>query len=278
MGKKAYLHTYDFSHFKNRCVCCERSGIKLTKEHVFPEWLLKRTNTHERRIRWINGKRIRGKHCTLPICSDCNAAMGLQLEAPVRVLFDDIEGGRGLSEQECELICQWMWKMTGIFWWAAHPDGKFSLGGRTLRQHVLQPIATPRSRVSLAIGRIGLVDYLRFGDAPMGLDVLPDFCSILAAGVFSKVALIVHLSEFSGDIPRNYSIYTFSDNPSASPKVFFPSVGFYDDTEAVGTTTVIARRLKLLHDRRGAQALATTLQDAGSTWASPGPEEEEDVG
>ena len=117
-----------------------------------------------------------------------------------------------------------------------------------------------------------------FGDAPMGLDVLPDFCSILAAGVFSKVALIVHLSEFSDHIPRNYSIYTLSDNPGAGPKGFFPSVGFYDDPEAVGITTIVGRRLQLLHDRRGAQALSTILQDAGSTQASSGSKEEKDAG
>jgi hypothetical protein len=72
---------------KNQCICCHRTNVKINKEHIFPKWLIRRTNTNNTSIRWLN-KRIPALSATLPICTDCNRDFGEKLEKPVsKILY-----------------------------------------------------------------------------------------------------------------------------------------------------------------------------------------------
>ena len=81
-----YPTTQSFSHFKHKCVCCEESGKEMSKEHLFPQWLLKMTNTEQDLFSSPYGK-IPGISFTVPLCKECNSLLGTKLEAPVSKIF-----------------------------------------------------------------------------------------------------------------------------------------------------------------------------------------------
>jgi len=90
-----------------------------------------------------------------------------------------------------------------------------------------------------------------FGDSPMGIDSFNRLNAIFVAGVFLSVALMVLLEDFAAQVPPEFSQYHFMSNPDASSdaKLFYPKVGFSDDTEAIVKTALAARTLSDLHDR-----------------------------
>jgi len=157
-----------YKHIKNKCAGCGRSDVKMNKEHVFPKWLIHRTNTHKTKISWFGENRINALSATLPLCVDCNRDFGTGLENPVSKIFTDLENSRGISENEAEILIRWLWKLDGLFWVASNPNGNYS-PVYTLRQRVLQPIDAVRRQLILAISLIEFIDP-SFGDLPLGLD------------------------------------------------------------------------------------------------------------
>lgn len=110
-------------HLKIRCAGCERQDVPMNKEHLFPQWLILRTGTHQTGIRWGNKRNVSALSATFPLCMECNSEFGRDLESPTSKLFDDIENGQGLSDDEAELLIRWMWKIQGLAWIANYPNG-----------------------------------------------------------------------------------------------------------------------------------------------------------
>ncbi|ARU59967.1 hypothetical protein CBW65_01990 [Tumebacillus avium] len=232
---------------KQLCICCGESGKATNKEHVFPQWILKKTNTFNNPISGLfSDKKLPGKNCVIPICIECNSELGLNLEAPASQIFERIESGAGFNDHEAEILVRWLWKITGMFYWINHSTDKDQYGFISLKNKVLKPIESPRDRITLAI-TLTEDEFEEDVDSPMGIDVLPRLSNVLAAGVFSKTAIIVTNTDFAGSIPDNYTKYTLSSVPMMmSPNYkIHPKVGFQTGTEAVGITITTA--MSLLH-------------------------------
>jgi hypothetical protein len=221
----------------------------MTKEHFFPQWLIERTGTDKTGIKWINGIRIPARAATVPLCVRCNKHLGDELEGPVARIFSDLESGQGLSDREVELLVRWLWKFEGLAWKLANPGGKYTTK-YTLIERVLQPIDEIRGSLILAIGMIEKIDP-GFGDSPMGIDSFNRLNAIFVAGVFLSVALMVLLEDFASLVPPEFSQYHFMTKSDASSgvKLFYPKVGFSDETEAIVKTKLAASMLSDVHDR-----------------------------
>jgi len=220
----------------------------MTKEHLFPQWLIERSGTATTGIRWLDRKWVPAKAATIPLCARCNRDFGNELESPVSRIFSDLESGQGLSDAEAELLVRWLWKFEGLAWTYYHPHGIYTKK-YTLRQRVLKPIDQIRGSLVLAIGMIDNIDP-SFGDAPMGIDSFNLHNAIFVAGVFLRVALMVLLDDFASIVPPEFSQYHFAAKPdgSTNAKLFYPKVGFRNDTEAVMKTCLVAKTLSKLHD------------------------------
>lgn len=220
-------------HFKNMCVCCERAGQPMNKEHIFPKWLLQHTKTQKDTFDWIYGK-VPADQATVPLCVDCNTQLGTELEGPVCAIFKAIEEGRGFNDNDAELLVRWMWKINGLLYWSICNEN-WEYGFISLKKHVLSHIAQPRGRISLAISLIEDPDE-GYGCSPVGLDASPVFSNIYAVGVFSKLCIAVIHTNFAGYIDQDkFTIYKLSDIPlvlNPNNKVF-PKYGFKTGSSAV---------------------------------------------
>lgn len=122
----------------------------MNKEHIFPQWLIERTGTNATGIRWGAKRDVPALAATFPLCEQCNRDFGEYLEGPTARLFDEIEAGAGLSDNDAELLVRWLWKIKGLAWIADHPDGQYS-SKYTLRERVLLPIDEIRGHLTLGI-------------------------------------------------------------------------------------------------------------------------------
>jgi hypothetical protein len=220
----------------------------MNREHLFPEWLIRRTNTHVTGIKWAAGRRVSALSATLPLCIECNADFGRELESPVSVLFDDIEEGSGISDIEAELVIRWLWKIKGLAWIAAHPQYQYTRT-YTLRDRVLRAIDVVRGQLILALALIRNVEPVH-GDLPMGIDAVTEHDAIFVSGVFSRVAMIVSLCGFEHLIPQEFSRYRLAPQRSDDgvAKLFYPAASFDTDSEAVAVTREASVRLSEAHD------------------------------
>jgi hypothetical protein len=230
----------------------------MNKEHVFPEWLIRRTGTDQTGIRWGDKQNVPALAVTLPLCRRCNSDFGEHLEGPTARLFDEIEQGFGISDEEVELLIRWMWKIKGLAWCAMHPGGRYTQK-YSLRDRVLLPIDAIRRRLVFGMALIAGL-HPESTDLPMGMDSVTLLDAIFVSGVFSKIAMMVVLEGFESMIPLQFSKYRLSPNrsPLNSGKLFNPSVGFKDDFEAVQVTYAASIGLSSAHDE-----LARRLQHAG---------------
>lgn len=163
-------------------------------------------------------------------------------------VFDDLEAGRGMSDAEAELLVRWLWKLEGLIWTFMNPKDIYTTQ-YTLRQRVLRPIDKVRSSLVLAVALIDTIDPA-YGAAPLGIDSLNIHNAIYVAGVFSRIAMMVLLEDFVAMLPPAFSRYHFppDTDPSSRAKLFYPKVGFANDTEAVIVTVIVAQELSVLHD------------------------------
>ena len=221
----------------------------MNKEHLFPRWLILRTATQQTGIRWGERRGVAPLAATLPLCEECNTAFGRDLEAPTSRLFEDIEQDQGLSDEEAELLVRWMWKIKGLDWIAAHPDGHYSLK-YTLRERVLLPIDEIRGRLVLAVALVA-GQHPDSTDLPMGVDAVTKHDAIFVSGVFSRIAMMVVLDQFEAMIPEQFGRYRLAQkrSPLHAGKFFHPPCSFHDDVEAVGVTYLASASLSNAHDR-----------------------------
>lgn len=223
----------NFHHFKNQCICCEESGKKMNKEHIFPKWLLKLTNTEQDLFNSPNGM-VPGISLTIPLCEDCNRQLGVELEAPVSSIFLRINNNEGFNDHEAELLVRWMWKINGMFYWSICNEN-WKYGYITLKEHVLSKIVSPRDRISIAISLIKYPED-EYGCAAVGLDAFPLYSNIYSVGVFSKICLVVFHSQFSDYFDRKiWTVYKLSNVPMViNPKhKIYPKYGFHKRSEAI---------------------------------------------
>lgn len=250
--------TANLKHLKERCAGCNRQGVPMSKEHIFPEWLIRRTRTDQSGIRWGEKRGVPALACTFPLCQDCNTAFGEELEGPMSRLFDDIEEGRGITDDEAELLIRWIWKIEGLDWIAAHPDGLYTQK-YTLRDRVLLPIDDIRGRLILGVALIkGL--HPESIDLPMGFESTNEHSAVFVSGVFSKIATMTVLDQFETMMPPQFGRYRLAPvrNQLHEGKFFYPPTSFDDDIEAVGVTKIASDRISLAHD-----SLAMNLETAG---------------
>lgn len=236
MAKKKEIHLPNeptLKHFKDRCVCCERTGQKMNKEHIFPKWLLQHTNTRKDMFNWIYGK-IPADQVTVPLCGECNSKLGTELEGPVKTVFNAIESGEGFNDSDAELLIRWMWKIAGLVYWTICNE-HWKYGFRTLKDHVLSKIIQPRHRLSIALSLIE-DPYDEHGCAPVGLDAFSFYSNIYAVGIFSKLCIVVFYSSFEKYIdPNIWTVYRLSDHPMVlNPKnKVYPQCGFKTRDSAI---------------------------------------------
>ena len=230
----------------------------MNKEHLFPQWLIQRTGTHQTGIRWGTKRGVSALSATFPLCVECNSEFGRDLESPISKLFDEIENGQGLNDIEAELIIRWLWKIQGLAWIANHPTGKHTLK-YTLRERVLFPIDEVRSQLVLGMALFGKL-HPESTDLPMGLDSSNQVDAIFVSGVFSKIAILVVRDIFQSMIPNKFGSYRLASKRDSlsTGKLFYPPSSFHDELEAVGETWMASVPLSEAHDQ-----LAIKLQSSG---------------
>ena len=207
---------------KKGCIACGRSDVPMTKEHFFPQWLIARAEAFHEGIEWLGREEISPYRATIPLCGECNADFGREIEGPMSRVFGDIEAGRGISDAEAELIVRWMWKFEGLAWMFHNPRHIYTTK-YTLRERVLQPIDRVRGLLVLAVSLAQRRDP-DFRDGTLGMDSANILNAIFVSAVFSRVALIVSLCDFADRIPREVSLYRLAPKrwfPGYQAKLFF---------------------------------------------------------
>jgi hypothetical protein len=76
---------------QDRCFICGSSSTEaFTKEHILPDWVLRRYNLHEESITLPNSVPFKYGRYVIPCCEPCNRLMGKEIEERVRPI---VEGG-----------------------------------------------------------------------------------------------------------------------------------------------------------------------------------------
>lgn len=241
-------------NLRKRCLVCNLNKPD-SDEHVFPLWMQKITNTVNKKIRWITDEKITGSSCIFPICTSCNKELNEGIEKPFQVIFEKLKKGKKISDTEVEIMVRWMWKVTQMFWLYGQNKGYY-YWHYSLKDRCLKPIDGPRNRISIAIAKT-IKNIKTNNMEPMGLDVLADYDSVLAAGVFSTISIIVFRTDYSYLIPDKYFVYTLQQSPKTKIKDGYAIAkkSFTDSGEAIYVTTKTAQKLLPLHER-----------DAALTW------------
>jgi hypothetical protein len=241
MSKSEVVHP----KFKRTCAACGRRAL-MNKEHVWPQWLIRKTAT--KGVRFTEDKKINPYGMTVPLCKSCNSAFGDQLETPVSKILPALEAGEGLTDREAEILVRWLWKFEGLFWIFDHPNDQYS-PIYTLRERVLQPLDAIRGELTLAVSIIAQINPA-YDDEPMGVDSNNKLSGIFVAAVFGRVAMMVLQSKFEPEVPPEFSLYRFAspDSPDRDAKLLFPKTGFADCEQAVFITRTAAPWLSHYHD------------------------------
>jgi hypothetical protein len=241
-----------------RCTGCDRVGLKMTKEHFFPKWLIDYAKVHHEGIAWLDDQRIDPDKATIPLCRDCNEGFGNSLETPVSAIFRELDRGAPISENEAELLVRWLWKFEGLQWAVTNNSSEGLYTHRyTLRERVATSRAFDEVRADmlLAIALIHSNDP-EFKDWPMGLDTPSGESALTMSGVFGRVALICSLSRFADEIPDVYGKFRFgAPVADRAKKVFLPPMSFMFGRGATQTTMEVGHRLAEVHDAWGRDEL-----------------------
>ncbi|MEH2523999.1 MULTISPECIES: hypothetical protein [unclassified Bradyrhizobium] len=96
-----------------RCSGCDRVGLRMTKEHFFPKWLIEHAEVHHEGITWLDEQTIDPDKATIPLCQECNEGFGNALEGRVAEIFRELDREAAISEDDAELLVRWLWKFEG---------------------------------------------------------------------------------------------------------------------------------------------------------------------
>lgn len=103
------------------CIFCGMAPESKTKEHVFPQWLLKMTGFHSKNAsvgtNWSTGKEIifPGKNYTFPACDNCNNEYS-GLEGKVKTIVERLCEDEDVSGADLELLLDWFDKIRAGAW------------------------------------------------------------------------------------------------------------------------------------------------------------------
>ena len=221
----------------------------MSKEHVFPVWLIDRCRARHTGIRWGVKSHVAATAATVPLCVECNNTFGAQLEGPALQSFRDLEDGRGISDDQAELLVRWMWKIKGLGWIANHPGGDYS-EKYTLRDRVLRPIDEMRPNIVFCVALLQNV-HKDSTDRPMGMNAYTEHDAVFVAGVFSLVAMMAVLAPFRDYVPDAYRQHRLAPrrDDHTTLRSIHPDATFADDLLAVGVSYTSGRILSELHDR-----------------------------
>lgn len=232
----------------------------MNKEHFWPVWLIQRTGAVKDGVTWAGKKNVPALAATLPICQECNTVLGQELEAPMSRLFDEIESGKGVSDNEAELFVRWLWKLEGLAWTFTHPGHRYTQK-YTLRQRALLPIDDMRGHLTLALSLAEQRDP-KWKEGALGIDSMNVHNAIFVSGVFSRIAVVVLMTMFEDELPGSFSKYHL--HPKREPvqgdaKLFFPKTGFRTCTDAINLLVAISPNISRLHDEFGDEMVRRML-------------------
>lgn len=112
------------------CIFCGMAPESKTKEHVFPQWLLKMTDFHSKKTsvgtNWETGKEIifPAKNYTFPACDSCNNIFG-KMEGKVKNVVERLQEDVDVTGEELELLLDWFDKIrVGTWLGIAYMNGK----------------------------------------------------------------------------------------------------------------------------------------------------------
>lgn len=205
----------------------------MSKEHIWPRWLIARANAGKDKFNWVEGPATPNK-AVVPLCVDCNNLFGTELEGPVSQAFTDLEAGLGLSGKQLSLLVRWLWKFEGLFWCWHHPHGRYSdLWTVVERTTGLEAIRSIADEISLGIALINSSD--RDDVWPVGIDSPLDDQGVCVAGVFGRIAIASSYTHLTGAFAGGLDFQVLSRGLILSDdKTFFPAVRFPTTGQAVG--------------------------------------------
>jgi len=103
------------------CVFCGAKPISKTKEHIFPQWLIKLTG-NPNRIANFGGLRYQKKFAfdqfTFPACKDCNEKFA-ELEGNAKGIMSKLLESERINESEAEILLDWFDKLRIGHWLAS---------------------------------------------------------------------------------------------------------------------------------------------------------------
>lgn len=103
---------------KDACLVCCRIKTNLNKEHVFPNWLLKLTDSKDQKLKIQETHFAQFSKHKFDICVECNAKLGDQVENPISSYFKEGPIGiQALKDEKPELLYSWLvWIVLKAHW------------------------------------------------------------------------------------------------------------------------------------------------------------------
>jgi len=91
-------------------VCCAAPNNTFNDEHVFSNWILRKTGVHNEQMTLPNGNLVKYSTYKIPCCQSCNTRLGEVYETPISKVFS--AGYEGLiaylKEGGHERLCTWL--------------------------------------------------------------------------------------------------------------------------------------------------------------------------
>lgn len=78
------------------CFLCADESACITREHVIPDWILKRFELYDKAMRLPNGTLLRYRNYVVPCCEPCNGLLSRELETPISQAF--AKGFEGVNQ------------------------------------------------------------------------------------------------------------------------------------------------------------------------------------
>lgn len=97
---------------KDVCFICgaDRRDKEFNDEHIIPNWLLKRLDLFNKKIKLPNNQLFSYSKYKVPCCKECNSELGVFYETPISQIlkpkFEDLI--KNINEENTKLIFKWM--------------------------------------------------------------------------------------------------------------------------------------------------------------------------
>ncbi len=113
-GKIVFVSLQRFRHkvcSGKVCFLCADENSEPTKEHVIPDWILRKYSLYNQSVTLTNGTRYKYKDYVVPCCWNCNQFLSKNFEKPISEVFE-----KGFEELKSYLISG---EATRVFCWLA---------------------------------------------------------------------------------------------------------------------------------------------------------------